>query len=326
MKSSKLLILLVSCVSLVGITSSMSNNPLVLINDNGVKIYQKDFDKMLKIGVSERQINFITQNELDDFSKMNIISVKKSTNYHNSSENLKQIKNSNKSGYSSNSKDNEKIETYVTWYNVENVSTCYYYVRVNVTWSSSPKDRLTDMIGTYFGSENQMQYVNTSTGQKPKFDSSLIYDKYYYYDYKSSISSPQHEEYEKTIVVSQNSYSNSDTSYSIGDHFTVKYNLPTDKYVKTEPYSEYGNQESLLIETYTNFSLSLSAYFAPVSSTVIRSSFGGYYCHQTKGSILDFTQVNFSTSAPFISVNTDIGGWFNKNNGDTISSTTFVEK
>lgn len=322
MKSSRLMILLVSNISLVGLNSSVANNPLVLINNNGVKIYQKDYEKMLKIGVSERKINYISQEELDDFSKMNIIAVSESTNYIDSYNSFKQIKNSNRSSYSSNTIGSEKIKTCVTWYNIENVSTTYYYVSVDLTWSSSPKDRLTDMIGIYFGSENQIQYVNTSSGQKPKFYSDIMYEKYYYYDYKSSISSPEHEEYNTLIVNSQSSYSNSDASYSIGDHFTVKYNLPTDKYVKTEPYSDYGNQESLLIEKYTDFTISLSAYFAPVSSTVIRSSYSGYYCHQTSGSLLDFTQVTFSTASPFISVNAQISG----NKSETISSTTFVEK
>lgn len=46
MKSPKFLVLLVSCVNLLGLTNSISNNLLILTNYNGVKIYKNDYDKM----------------------------------------------------------------------------------------------------------------------------------------------------------------------------------------------------------------------------------------------------------------------------------------
>lgn len=70
----------------------------------------------------------------------------------------------------------------------------------------------------------------------------------------------------------------------------------------------------------------MGAYFAPVYSTVIRTSFAEYYSHQTGGRLLEFADITFSTSAPYISVNLP---WyiFNQPKIDAvISAVAFVNK
>ncbi len=314
-------IILTICLQSTIFTKSNSN--LVMINDNGLKIYQTDYNKMLSMGVTDKEIKSLTKNELLEYSKMNIVSISKFSNKND------KIKKANIDGNSSSSKNNRKIETYVTWFNIENVASSYYYVKVNVDWLVTPADRLTDIIGVYFGNENQMQYVNTNSGQKMKFSSKLFYDEYYYYDYKSSISSPKHEEYTKSHTITKDSYSTDidSFSYGIGQHFLLKYTLPADRYVETKPDPDYGNQESLLKQQYSNFSFTLGAYFAPVYSTVVRSSFSGYYSHQKSGRSINFSDLELSTSAPFIKINVPWYQFINKPTIDeVITSTTFVSK
>lgn len=164
-KSIKILAL---CTSLIGIGVPKQGNKILFVNDNGVKIYDNDYHKFLSIGINEKEIQFLTQTEYDEYSKINPIQTLKSENVLN--EINTKAKLANKSDFSQNDDGERKVETYLTWYNVENMEKSSFFVKTNFSFLSSKKLKIKDLLGIGFGDNVTTDYVQVSgKGQRPRF-------------------------------------------------------------------------------------------------------------------------------------------------------------
>lgn len=95
-KKAKILVL---CTCLMGTFNGKQENKILFVNDQGVKIYEKDYNKFLSIGVNDKEIQFLTQTEYDEYSKINPIQTLKSESIHNEIDTKKKF--SNREGNSS---------------------------------------------------------------------------------------------------------------------------------------------------------------------------------------------------------------------------------
>lgn len=306
--------------SLLFVSKTTINSP-ILINDNGIAIYEAEYNKLKEIGITDREIQTLKEDEYKEYIQMNVLKVYKTSSQTNETL-YKKANYLNDDGYSYYDSSDRKIETYVTWYNIENTSTSYFFVKVNLDYKSDPINRNADILGVYFGSENQMQYVMYNGGQRPKFSSKFFYTMDYYHDVQPFYGKPVHEEYYgRQFEEVYDSYSNSGYNYSINRSFSVRYVLPSEYYAKTEANPEYANQKSETMKHYYDFSFTMSAYFEPVYSDAIRSSFSGFHSHQTSGLVVDFPNIEFSVSPPFVTIGSGVSPltYFIE-----ISSVTFV--
>ncbi len=144
----------------MGTFNGKQENKILFVNDQGVKIYEKDYKKFLSIGVNDKEIQFLTQTEYDEYSKINPIQTLKSESVYNKINS--KIKLANKSDSSSNEDTYRKVETYVTWYNVENMTKSSIFVKTNFSFLSSKTLKIKDLLGIGFGSNVTTDYVQVS--------------------------------------------------------------------------------------------------------------------------------------------------------------------
>ncbi len=320
---STLIALMLSCNCTVSDASTLR----WFVNENGVKINLNLFNKLSSMGFTEREINYLTLEEVNKYDSFNVIALNYSSNKKISSNKVKYLSNSNNS-YTE--RDDRKIETYVTWYNIESDTQNYIMAKTNFYWLYGPAERHYDVIGQYFGSDLLARFVYVDGGQKPEFTAKLSYVENYSYHYESDISEPKDESYTKTHVLTTDSSSCDETSaeYSIDSHILVRFDLPANENSETHGGDDYFHQYSYTRRNYTDFEFSLISYYVPKTRDTINTSIAGFYNHQIDGAMYDLSEVKLSTKSPYIYFDFSVFEhlWNKPEYDDEISSVTAVTR
>ncbi len=299
------------------------DDKVLFINNENVKIYEKAYNKFKSIGVSDREIKSLNQSKYDEYNKINPIKTIKSVSIH--SETNTKIKKLNKEGYSSKVDNTRKIETYVTWYKVENVSKSEFFVKVNVDYTGTVKPRFTDFIGIGFTDavNSSMTIVSSNKGQRPTYTAQQFYIEHYYRYYSALNVEPQTTQYSLERTVTKDRYNYDNYRYDLHRDFIVDFDVPKDYYYKSTPNYEYAQIDEEIKQTYSDFSYTISQYFVPTYTDLNSVSFIGMFTERINKNNIKLSELNVSVMPPSINFNIDNS---TKICNDTIYSSVLVKK
>ncbi len=317
-KKAKILVL---CTCLMGTFNGKQENKILFVNDQGVKIYVKDYNKFLSIGVNDKEIQFLTQTEYDEYSKINPIQTLKSESIHNEIDTKKKF--SNREGNSSKTDSTRKIETFVTWYNVENVASSAIFVKTNVYILSTKSCRIKDLIGITYSDNVTTDYIYVSgKGQRPNFSAKQFYTEDYSRTATGLGMTPESEQYTKQICIEKEGYNCEDYKFELYKDIAVDFSVPSDYHYQSTPNEEYAQIDEKIDQTFSNFSYTFSQYFLCSQTTLNAVSFNGFFSEQRLGVAFTIDSITISINPPNVTLSSVFGNKFN----DTIYSLVTVKK
>lgn len=321
MRKSIITLSLLSCC--LFLHSSQSDDNLLFVNQNNVAVYQSRYNLLKKIGYTDREIDNLNQIEYDKFNNIQIKETS-SSNYLLNQNQLK-MKLNDTSQSSNYEKDGINLNVYGTWYKKNNSNDDYVYVKVTSEFKNTTG--LKDYIGIIFGSDVQADYTINNGSQRPKFTSKLLYDHYHYYKYEDDYGKNNtEEEWTKSESVSNTNNDLDSYLYTIDRGLFTFYKLPENKNVKHDGGDEYLHNKYTIIETYTNFLMTLEAEFKFKSNDHIRTSFKGAYGRQESGELAAKHRFSIELHADYIKVTYAwYEAWGNRAKYKELSTGIFLE-
>jgi len=291
------------------------------INENNVEMTEENYNKLMQLGYSERELRFLSQKEYDDRSSLMIYNVMSNScvmkyTYFFENNNyvltqsskiskdiaIQEINNSNNIltrglGSEESNYTNEYIELSLTGVVTSGgASIRKFFVKIDAQWLSTPAYCDKDYISINIDDDIQIfnEYINGS--QRPKFYSSFTYTTITRNYYNNIISGPV----DNTSVTESSIEVNGDDvdqyKYNIDQGLVVQYELPSGFTTREEGigyYSEYSI-------TYHNFHMSINAEFTSQIEDLCAVTFGGAYSHNDISIINNLNNVSLSLSYPFI--------------------------
>ena len=285
----------------IGFANASATNKY--LNENGIQINQNQYDKLISVGYTDKEIEKISKEKFDKVMNMNIIYQNIDTKYAyfteiEEKENQNGIVANNElslydvNGTSSNSSGYVKVDVYGTYYS--NIgSNGQFFVKVNIDYDLNVKNRLEDIIGINFSDNVQSKYEYISGSQRPKFEAKLTYtEDYYCRDYTTSEKITQYSE-EHEVIYNGDDMNN--YQYYIDRGLIVKFDLPSNFYNNSS--SSQIKQEVKI--DYRDFYMTLEADFVPKQANINAATFAGISVIQNEGGGIDWKKIKLTTTPPF---------------------------
>lgn len=304
-----------------------SNQEKFFINNYGVEMTESNYKKLLSIGYTERELDYISQIEYDNKISLKVCSVKEekyiiktsckivndeiiSTDEHIFDEdsalfdlaqitnNSKVSKNSTQVGYIC----DEYKEMHLFGVLTMNENDEYnFLVKINFDWLTTPNhlQRGNDYIAIKIADNVNILSEVINGNSYPNFESTFMYTKdlnYYEYNY---INEPVQNIGISNIIRRIRGDDIGQYTYSMGEGLIVKHHLPSDVH---ESVNEIGYLK-IHEEVYSDFFLTLSANFTPVHSNITSTSFNGIYAHNKLNMpVITGIEATFISEAPYLEV------------------------
>ncbi len=311
-----------------------------ITNSNGVVMTIDNYEKIMELGFTEKEINLFTSEEYNEYISMEILSsnidqyyleteyvvendeIVESNDEEIPEDELEQaIEDSiaNDEAYlnASTYRTTEYKKMTVTGTYYRNADTMgEFFVKVNLEWKKLPRRRLEDVIGISFSDNIQMKSTYINGAQYPEFESKFYYTERYFHIDGTTYEGP-------TYTQKFNQVTGTDTgqySYNIDEGIMVLYDLPNNV------YSDLGNAYYPLVYdySYSDFFITLSASFIPKQAGINAATFAGVYEHQTGLGRIDWGEISISPMPPYFSYNTSF--WVNDPNyDDPVAGQIFFE-
>lgn len=287
------IISLLSLTTVYAIHTYHKIDRLLYINENDVLIHESVYDKMILIGLDQREINSLNQEEYDKYMGMIITHTSKTS----TSESFIEINNQKSDGSNASSSVthlNRTLVTTGTWYKTDGYND-ELLIKVTVTWSSPPRNRDIDIIGIGFANTVQARPIIIDGSQRPDFSSKLFYTEEYYHTYNDdSLSTPLKTHYFKNHEVLIDGRHTDSYNYSLDHDLEVMHVLPKNlSHSRYEHGADYLNGVSERYRVFTDFSYTLEARFTPKLSDLNSVSFTGFFRHKKGGLFSSFDETTY---------------------------------
>lgn len=306
--------------SILNLNSKINTDDVFYINDNKVEMTEENYNKLLQLGYTERELKYLTQKEYNEKSDFNVCAtfsqsyIQKTTTYYDKNgivksniqniseeQSAKELQEKNSSLETMSTKESYNyVDEYKKFtffgstikYNEDdneeddNEEKTKYFVKVNLDWLTTPIERYEDFIGIVFSDVVQIQTDNSII-----FESSFIYTQTTRRYYSTLIDVIQNDSSTVEYIVRNPN----EINYNADEGLTVEYDLPLDINVR-DCGSTYLYEYQV---TNQKFSMSLSATFFPTLTTLISAPFAGVYSHKKIGLNISIGGIELSFSAPY---------------------------
>lgn len=342
---------------LTGITAStitstdISSSQLIMENSNGIKIYDADYEKLADLGFTESEIYNMTDDKYSRLMQMDIISTKSyntidkvSSTGNNSGtdtiyskfevedDELLRIANlslkdlnecSNSIGndiaeqsYISN--DEKKYVTsdtskeMITYVSKVKINDDYkIFVKQNVKWNQDPSDRMHDLIVLNYTSNLRLDEANGY----PNVEMNFNYLEKVYKKTGWKHKTPKYTIYTNDVnhTDTYNGSNQDKYNHSIGNYFGFGVDLPKNTSI------DGSSSRFYLIEkhTYTNFNISMEATLSTNFKNMSGAELQTRYSHQSVDKEINWGEITFTTTPPFISYSYTGFLWIKHNSFDS---------
>lgn len=302
------------------IPSNDINDDVLFINDNGVEVNKTMYDKLTSIGFSLEEIYDLDLGKFNYFSSVDVENTKtfESNSYFNNDTTV----NNNIEGitsivsYESNEEkkyvsldDSKKMITYVS--KIKSNDEYLIYVKQNVTWNKEPNDRMHDLI--------TLNYTNNlRIDEKDNYPNVEVTFRYKEVKYKKTGWKHKNPKYtEKTFNINHkvelNGKNQDKYNHSVGNYIGFEVDLPSDSYLNGSSSRYY------LIEkhTYTNFYITMETVLKTNHKNMTGTEIQTRYAHQSVDKEINWGEVTFTTTPPFITYNYTGFLWIQHNSFDS---------
>ena len=318
--------------------SVIAKEDKMYVNENNISITSEDYNKLLSVGYTEKEIAKMDEISINKVLSMDIVSISVSEQYVKTvtmenedgeieSENILMSKEDVYSELNSSIVPNatypSESSSVTVDYKYLTINGTYYYdqenegvffVKVNVEWLDTPPKRYEDIISINFTDDVQLKSYYSGGNQQADFTAKFTYMEHFYQDYKHQYGNPIFEDRtteKEDIITAENT---GKYNYDLNSHIAVKFALPRD-----ERY-DYENEIVDQFHTYTyyDFFFTLEANFVPQFNNLNACAFAGVFIHQNGSGAIDWGNITFTPQYPYFSYSTSF--WVNDPNFDSTVS------
>lgn len=293
------------------------------INENGVKIFKKDYEKLVTLGFDDREILQFNQQEYDFYIEKNIDFVKKERYFietnttevngkvvtsqtlmnenqfyqkvneeaRSESTNLEKGGGMQKNASGSTSSTSGfMVLTVTATYDGCQGPTGEVFVKANLEWTSVPTQRMGDLLAITFSPNLYLKRSDVYGGNKPDFFTRM------FYTFQTISLNPLTLGYDETFE---------QRTFFISPNHTSDYK-ESSNYIASQVQLPLDNPHLYYSECVYDFLITTECTLVPYTSNLSQASVGAVYVHQYGFGYFEWDRVNFYLNSPYFSYTNSI--------------------